>query len=382
LLSINVIDDQSNFTHYWKDVSGSPFSVTIPVTLYTGNNTILITLYDSAEPSNRREASRDIYYDLEGPSITAWVLDHENYQIDNNQIVVFEWQNAEYGEDIIFNASIFDVAGVDRAQITVECNSSSCGSYAGTFDLTENQGFFARTIPGILDVGNYTVTFKAWDNFNNYNEMELWFLVDDTTAPEIILIPDFLPSPYTVYSSHRIVTGTTGPDLPVMVTILDAAYTNPVIYDNFVSGGVSVPKSEFSNMRMGDHLYGPYPLQGQDSFMFEEDWSGVDELIVGDYLDFSNHDKFPRYQVVSRTVGSIGFTTVTTVTFAPPLEQSVDSEDYTVTAYADSYPTGWFSIPVDFREGVNNMIVSVMEPSGAVFDLPRQVIYNTSVPPA
>jgi len=346
---ITVIDDEtSDFTTYTALLlSGDSFSYN--VNLYAGSNTILIAPEDNA--GNQNEYERSTYYDTEGPEITAGVFDSEGYKIDNN----YNERIAEYGDDVIFNSSITDVAGVDRAQVTIECGhlDTSCSGYTTTTYVLEEEegGYYDKVVSETLPVGNYTATFKAWDDFDLSSEEELWFIVNDTSPITLYLDPD-VEDGKTVYYEDLELTGISEPDILVKGYLCNERCSSCVEKVSTTGGAVSEPKGDFEDKRLGDLVVSAFPKEG-DSYLL---WTGQLGGLENDYLRFSTHDT--SYLITDVSTQKIG-QWQTELTISPAMEEDVQDPDSTVSAYETDKPTGWFELTgIKLVEGDNCIIVS------------------------
>jgi len=346
---IYVIEDQtSDFRHYVATLAPSGHQFSKKIELYNGTNTILLAPVDNA--GNRKDYDLSVFYDIYGPLIVAGIFDHEGWKIDNN----FE-RYAEYGQSINFSALITDIAGVDRSEITVECNqlsTPSCASYTTqTFNLKENGDYYSKIISDILPEGNYTVTFKAWDNFDNYNETSLWFLVQDTS---LITLQLDISDGITAYLPDLTLTGTTESGIFVEAYLCDEDCWNcGDVVASDVGGPVSNPKDTFEDMLISDLIYaGHYPAEG-DSYLI---WKGIlgDYFGEHDFLKFSDHDTF--YEVTKIYAPQSG---ATKFDISPPMQKNIISSLVTVSAYESDKPTGWFELQdIVLNEGDNCIKVS------------------------
>lgn len=237
-----------------------------------------------------------------------------------------------------------------------------------------NNTFFARFLD--LGEGGYQFTAACKDMAGNLEEKTISINVMDMSPPPLTL---YREPPSIVYKQAYALRGFTEPDLPIAIDIFDANWDNPLSYYSS-SGAESLPKQGFSGMSMQDLFYGSYPRINNTLIQIRGDWSAV--LSAGNYLEFSSNLRAPRYKISSLNV--IGFgagSRFTKINLDSPLEVDVTGADK-VSAFTSAYPSGWFEIPLIFKEGVNNIVISAAKQNGKTAELIRTVVYDTLYSPS
>ncbi|MEA2036996.1 MAG: hypothetical protein U9O94_05780 [Nanoarchaeota archaeon] len=244
-----------------------------------------------------------------------------------------------------------------------------------SYTFSKNMELFVEPNTVITNTITVTATDQAGQTGTDIITVDL-----DSTPTPIILYPDL---PTNVYSQSYIIKGITVPEAQVKISILNGANELQGEYPipPFTAREVIEPIPEFTNKHLSDLILDTYPKAGDISFTFKEDLTTI--LNVNDYLEFSDpsgNALLPRYRITNRIVATIGFQKITTITIDKPLDTNVVSTGatYAITAYpfAGEYPDGWFSITVQFIEGINKVVISAQEPSGIQSSRIEQTTYE------
>ena len=226
---------------------------------------------------------------------------------------------------------------------------------------------------------DFIARIEAKDLYGNTNSKTVLFNISDTSLPRLELSPD-IAQPKTVYFSDYHITGFTDPSLQVRILVYDG---NGSLTRNYSlpGGQESLPKQDFSNKPVErNRNSGDFPKIG-DSYVF---FTGPhDTLQPGiDYIEFSNHNRVPRYSITDTTVVygpcNVNPTCMTRISINPPLEQNVNSGVYTASVYNSPNLTGWFDQFVELNEGINVIDIIAEKPNGKSRIISRTINYVSS----
>ncbi|MBW2974627.1 carboxypeptidase-like regulatory domain-containing protein [Candidatus Woesearchaeota archaeon] len=351
--------------------------------LFGGRNIILVSVEDNA--GNKIEDSFEVFYDLDAPLIDAEVFNHEGYGIRNKS----GGRYAEYGKDITLGAGITDDSSISSAKVTLECNTESsfsrCSSYTKTtFDLEQDPydaKIFGKVLSGSLPIGNYTATFEAWDNFNQYGKTNLWFLVNDTAKVSFQLRPD---APPVTYSPSLTLTGTASEaGILVSAYLCDENCLNcgDTAASSDYGDATNDPKEGFRDVALVDLVYLDPPKEGETTILWKG--SAFDSITrhigAGDFLRFSDDATGTFYEILSinSAYHPLGFY-INTIELRNEIKQNINRG--TVSAYDYGTPTGWFELGLALSSGTQCVVVAAERIATGVRakSIARKITYDTS----
>lgn len=373
-IGIIATDDYSGISHVnisVKSYSGEVVSYTTlqqtatyfegEVILNLGLNNITAIACDNENKCNSTQAT--IYLDTLAPYIGEISIDDNDQDVDVDHTY-------EYLANLTFQVLIkdnytmpegysFDGIGVNRTLISITGPQTINGVmvYVGS-DIYQ----FNTTRP--LDVGRYTVTIGAYDNYEVYSSKQLTFDIKDSFAPGLNVTDGTFGTKYYQYYN---VTGFTEADVDITVDVYNWNGTKL----RYLGVGATLSKpTDFEEVLVG---YTPTetalrPAQPGDRYIyFDGDYRSL--LVTGQYIAFSTGGK--RYQIMSAPEYTL---LKTKVELRTPLEENLDGA--TATVCNSQYPTGWFSVQVQLSTGLNLVNVSAKAPTGPSASIVGNIIYN------
>ncbi len=352
---VRVVSDDGGVREYQPNLNAQNNFV-VSVVLFPGYNNIYVLARDKAGNSAYSEEKR-VYYDLVGPLVIPGIYDYTGLRIDFNQSLLIN-PFAERSHLINFSAIITDPSGLENMSVLINCNTPDlCGTLNIRLNMVPaGENVFYAVLPsGISTIGNYTARFLARDGNGYSTESELQFSVKDSIG---VILRVNNPPPDIVYSRHYVFKGTTHSDdgegtlEPNLLVIAN-------INERKEFSTYSMP---FSEPRLGFYLNVSEPLripkEGDLELILIGNWSN---LRSGDYLEFSNHERYPRYLITSvETTRKLGGLVSSTVRFTPPLARGLDANTK-ASIYSEAYKTGYFNLEVNLTPGSNYILLSAVD---------------------